>query len=130
MRLPGPPLGVVLLRPKTQEFIHMANIAKGSLPPAGQRLVELMQRLHFGQILGLHVRAGQPVLNPLPRLVRDHKLGSEPAPRPASASEDFLLKEQVVELFDYFEQVGDGVIDLIEIKHGLPFRIQHTGPSA
>jgi hypothetical protein len=108
----------------------MANIAKGLLPPAGQRLVELMQRLHFGQILDLHIRAGQPVLNPLPRLVRDRKLGSEPTPRPASAREDFLLKEQVVELFAYFEHIGDGVIDLIEVKHGLPFRLQHTEPPA
>jgi hypothetical protein len=108
----------------------MANIAKGSLPPARQRLVEMMQRLHFGQILGLHIRAGQPVLNPLPRLVRDRKLGSEPIPRSASAQEDFLLKEQVVELFAYFEQVGNGVIDLIEIKHGLPFRLRHTEPTA
>jgi hypothetical protein len=108
----------------------MANVAKASLPPAGQRLVELMQRLHFGQILGLHVRGGQPVLNPLPRLVRDRKLGTEPLPRPASPREDFLLKEQVAELFDYFDQVGDGVIDLIEVKHGLPFRLQHTEPPA
>lgn len=106
----------------------MANIAKGSLPPAGQRLVEMMQRLHFGQILGLHIRAGQPVLNPLPRLVRDRKLGSEPSPRLASPRENFLLKEQIVELFTYFEQVGNGVIDLIEVKHGLPFRLQHEEP--
>jgi hypothetical protein len=108
----------------------MANVAKGSLPQAGQRLVELMQRLHFGQVLNLHVRDGGPVLDPPPRLVRDRKLGSEPAPRPASPDEDFLLKEQVVELFDHLEQIGDGVIDLIEVKHGLPFRVQHTEPPA
>jgi hypothetical protein len=103
---------------------------KGALPPERQRLVELMQRLHFGQIVGLRIRTGQPVLDPLPRLIRDRKLGSEPVPRRASPCEDFLLKEQVVELFDYFDQIGDGVIDLIEIKHGLPFRLQHTEPPA
>ncbi|HEY7424644.1 MAG TPA: hypothetical protein VH682_10480 [Gemmataceae bacterium] len=108
----------------------MANIAKASLPPAGQRFVELMQRLHFGQILDLRIRAGQPVLNPLPRRVRDRKLGSDPAPRLASPREDFLLKEQVLDLFAYFDQIGDGVIDLIEVKHGLPFRLQHTEPPA
>ena len=73
---------------------------------------------------------GQPDFDPRPRLVRDRNLGSEPAPRPASPHEDFLLKEQVVELFDYFDQIGDGVIDLIEVKHGLPFRLQHTQPPA
>jgi hypothetical protein len=106
----------------------MANLAKGSLSPARQRLVEWMGRLHFGQILGLRIRNGQPVFDPSPRLVRDRKLGSEPLPRPASSHEDFLLKEQIVELFTYFEQVSDGVIDLIEVKHGLPFRLQHTEP--
>jgi hypothetical protein len=85
-----------------------------------------MQRLHFGQIVGLRIVAGQPVLDPLPRFVRDRKLGSEPMPRLSSPREDFLLKEQVVELFAYFDQIGDGVIDLIEVKHGLPFRLQHT----
>jgi hypothetical protein len=108
----------------------MANIAKGSLPPAGQRLVESMQSLYFGQILGLHVRNGLPVVDPPPRRVRDYKLVSEPAPRAASPREDFLLREQVVELFDYFKQIGDGVIDLIEVKHGLPFRVLHTLPPA
>jgi hypothetical protein len=108
----------------------MANIAKRTLPPAGQRLVELMQRLHFGQILGLRIRNGQPDFAVPPRLVRDRKLGSEPTPRPISAPEDFLLKEQVVELFAYLEEIGDGVIDLIEVKHGLPFRLQHTEPPA
>jgi hypothetical protein len=35
---------VAFLRLGAQEFIRMANIAKGSLPPAGQRLIEMMQR--------------------------------------------------------------------------------------
>lgn len=102
--------------------------SKGALLPERRRLVELMQRLHFGQIVGLHLRNGRPVLDPPPQLVRDRKLGSEPMPRSASPCEDFLLKQQVVELFAYFDEIGDGVVDLIEIKHGLPFRLQHTEP--
>jgi hypothetical protein len=41
-----------------------------------------------------------------------------------------LLKEQVVELFAYFDQISNGVIDLIEVKHGLPFRVLHSVPAA
>jgi hypothetical protein len=108
----------------------MANVAKKSLSPSRQRLIELMQRLCFGQIVGLRIRAGQPVLDPLPQFIRDRKLGSEPVPRPASPHDDFLLEAQVLELFAYFDQIGDGVIDLIEVKHGLPFRLQHTEPPA
>jgi hypothetical protein len=104
------------------------SVTKGALSPERQRLVELMQRLHFGQILSLHIHAGQPVLDPLPRLIRDRKLGSEPLPRQSSPREDFLIKQQVVELFAYFDPIDDGVIDLIEVKHGLPFRLQYTEP--
>jgi hypothetical protein len=106
------------------------NIAKGSLPPARQRLVELMQQLSFGQILGLHIRHGQPVFEPRPRIVRDIKLASEPALRAAAGRDDFLLKQQVVELFAFCDRLHDGTIDVLEVKHGLPFRLQHTEPLA
>jgi hypothetical protein len=107
-----------------------SNIAKRSLPPARQRLVESMQRLHYGQIQGLRIRDGQPVLDPPPRVIRDVKLASEESPRPERGQCDFLIKQQVIELFAYFDQIHDGVIDLIEVKHGLPFRLQHTEPPA
>ncbi len=101
-------------------------ITKGSLAWERRRLVELMQDLHFGQIVNLRLRKGQPVFDPPPRLIRDRKLGSEEAPRSASPSDDFLLKRQVVDLFTSFDQIHDGTIDLIEVKHGLPFRLQYT----
>lgn len=106
------------------------SVTKGALLLERRRLVELMQRLHFGQIVGLRLRSGQPVLDPPPQLIRDRKLGSEPLSRPTSPCADFLLKEQVVALFASFDEIGDGVVDLIEIKHGLPFRLQHTEPIA
>ena len=107
-----------------------SSTTKGTLSPQRRRLVERMQCLHFGQIVDLCIRDGQPVLDPPPRLVHDRKLGSEPLARPSFAGEDFLLKEQVVALFDYFDRIVDGVIDSIEVKHGLPFRLQHTEPAA
>jgi hypothetical protein len=107
-----------------------AKIAKGSLRPNCRRLVELMRQLHFGQIVGLRIDEGDPVYDPPPRLVYDKKLGSEPAPRPVSGREDFLLKQQVVELFALFDQLRNGMIDVIEVKNGLPFRVQHSEPLA
>jgi hypothetical protein len=89
----------------------------------------MMQRLHYGQILALAVRDGQPVLEPPPRFIRDVKLASEDNPRTERGPGDFLLKQQVVELFAYFDQIHNGVIDVIEVKHGLPFRLLHTQPT-
>ena len=102
--------------------------SKQSLSPARQRLVELMRRLHFGQVLDLHVRGGEPQFDPPPRVVRDLKLDSEPDSRPATGREDYLLKRPVVELLRFLDRLQDGVIDVVEVKHGLPFRLQYTEP--
>jgi hypothetical protein len=82
-----------------------------------------MQRMNFGRIEALVVRNGQPVLTPPPTMIREHKFGAENGPRPELGAADFLLKQQVIELFDFFDELRDGVIDVLEIKHGLPFRM-------
>jgi hypothetical protein len=88
-------------------------------------LVRILRRLQFGQVLGLRVRGGEPVFDPPPTLVRDVKFPLDPAAR-KEVGEDFLVKQQFVELFDHFDRLGDGVIDSLEVKHGLPFRLQQT----
>lgn len=56
----------------------MSTIAvKSDLSAPRRRMVELMQELGFGRIETLLVRAGDPVLNPPPRVVREVKLGVE-----------------------------------------------------
>lgn len=98
-------------------------VQKSSVPVPRQRLVKLMQRINFGRIENLAIAGGQPVLAPPPRIVREIKLGGENGPRPEAAIDDFALKSQVVELFRTLDDRRDGVIDVLEIKHGLPFRL-------
>jgi hypothetical protein len=102
---------------------------KSALPPARRRLVELMQSLCFGQIENLVLRGGQPTFDPEPRVVHEIKFGGENGPRSELAAGDFRLKSQVIELFQHFDRLGDAVIERIEVKHGLPFRLIHTNPS-
>ena len=97
--------------------------AKSCLSDAQVRLIELMQRINFGRIFDLKVRRGQPVMDPLPRVIRDIKFGGDNKPRPEAAKTDFALKAQVRELFAELEAMGDGVIPCIEIQRGLPFRM-------
>jgi len=99
------------------------TVALASLPPAGERLVRLMQELNFGQVWGLVVRDGEPVFDPPPRVVREVKFGGENGPRPETAKGDFALKAQVRELLAQLESLGDGIVECIEVKHGLPFRM-------
>ena len=107
----------------------MSNVSsKSQLPASRRRLVELMQRINFGRIEHLAVRGGEPVLDPPPRVVREIKIGGENGPRAEVRSDDFCLKRQVTELFDHLRELGNGVVESLEIKHGLPFRLMVARP--
>lgn len=95
----------------------------GNLPESSKRLVRVMQAVNFGRIDGLVVREGQPVFDPPPRVLREIKLGGENDARQETGLGDFGLKRQVVELFDHLNRFGEGVLETLEIKHGLPFRM-------
>jgi hypothetical protein len=82
-----------------------------------------MQALNFGTIEGLAVASGEPVLDPPPRITREVKFGAENGARPESSLGDFAIKVQVRELFDAITEIRDGVIERIEVRHGLPFRM-------
>ena len=96
---------------------------KGNLSPARQRLVELMQRLNFGRIDHLEVRGGEPVLDPMPAVVREHKFCADNTPRP-EAGRDCKLKNQVADLMALLDEIGDGTISVLSFKHGLPFHAE------
>lgn len=96
---------------------------KAALSEMRRQLVELMQSINFGRIENLTIRDGDPVLEPLPRIVREVKFGGENGPRPERDVRNFLLKTQVVELFHSLDQIDNGVLVVLEIKHGLPFRM-------
>ncbi|NLE57388.1 MAG: hypothetical protein GX616_03445 [Planctomycetes bacterium] len=100
-----------------------APVTKSTLSPAQARLVDLMQRLNFGRIEDLHVLNGEPLFDPPPRVFRDVRPGRDNGPRPEAGKADFDLKTEVVDLFVHLEAVGDGVIERIEVQHGLPFRM-------
>lgn len=71
---------------------------KSTLLPAQAELVELMQQLDFGNVEGLVIRNGLPVLKPRPRLIRDVKFGAGNGRRSESGLTDFALKSSVQEL--------------------------------
>jgi hypothetical protein len=98
-------------------------LSKKNLSASRAALLELMQYICFGRIEELTVRDGEPILHPRPAIVREIKLAGENGPRREHDAADFLLKQQVVELFAFFDGLRDGNIDVLEIKHGLPFRM-------
>jgi hypothetical protein len=101
---------------------------KATLSFARRRLLEWMQRINFGRIEELTIVGGEPTYTPPPRVVREIKFGGENGPRPELAAADFSLKAQVIELFQAFDLIRDGTIAVLELKHGLPFRMIFADP--
>ncbi|QDV62499.1 hypothetical protein [Crateriforma conspicua] len=108
----------------------MELIHKSSLSLQRQLLVETLQRVNFGRLEHIRFRSGQPELHDDSKIVREHKFSAENGPRPESDKSDFTLKRPLVELFQYFDQRVDGEIDVLEVKHGLPFRMIVIEPAA
>ena len=103
---------------------------KSSLSIGGRKLVQLLQRVDFGRVEGIVVGGGEPVFDPPPRIIREIKFGGENGPHPKAGREDFALKAQVCDLFAQLEELGDGVILRLEVKHGLPFKMDVEGGAA
>jgi hypothetical protein len=105
---------------------------KHPLSRARSRLAELLSSIHFGRILDLHVRGGEPVLDDprhAPRIVRTVKLSGSNQPRPRIPF-DPLQKREIADLLRLLDDVGDGVIGRLEIAHGLPLFAEVHEPAA
>lgn len=99
------------------------QVTKAQLTPSQRCLVEWMQRMYFGRIEGLRVQVGEPVCDPPPRCIREIKLGKEAVSHPLIECEDFALREEVLDLLAQMKRIDDGVIQLVEVRHGLPVRM-------
>jgi len=110
-----------------REGAQLAPLSTHDLLPSERALVEAMQDLGFGRFEFMRIDHGEIALDPWPMCVRDVKFCST-WERPTTA-EDFLLKPQVTDLFEYVREVDAGEIRTLEVKHGLPFsmEIEMTG---
>ena len=95
------------------------------LPAESARLVRLMQSLGFGTISGLHVAKGQPVFKPEPVITHEIKLGAGNSDHPAMYQQDFYVKAHVVDLFELMTKIRNGVITVIDVRFGLPYRVDY-----
>jgi hypothetical protein len=95
-----------------------------SLRPAERRLVELLQELNFGRVESLFVRAGAPLLEPAPKIIKTLKMGGQNGPREETGLNDFLLKSSVVELLAIIRTLRDDEVLTITVMHGLPHLVE------
>ena len=84
-----------------------------------------MQQLNFGRIEGLSIRRGEPVFEPMPKIVVEHKFAAENGPRPEATKGDFLLKNQHLDLFRLFDRLQNQDFATLRVLHGTPFSCEH-----
>ena len=99
-------------------------ITKSCLSAAQIHLVELLQNLNFGRVEVLKVTGGEPVFDPPPRIIQKLKIGGENGRRPEVAFTEFRLKQGLIELLDLITSLGDGEIQSIEVRYGLPCALE------
>ncbi|MFO0815308.1 MAG: hypothetical protein U0796_19000 [Gemmatales bacterium] len=99
--------------------------SKRQLSIPRQQLIEVMQRFAFCDIRHLPIVRGEPVLAGL-QVVHELKLGADNDPRIQLHLKDFILKKCQVELMEILDSVGDGVLESVEVKFGLPYRVRVT----
>jgi len=106
----------VALRPQTRV------IRKSQLSAKRRWLVDAMQGLSYGRIKDLIVVDREPVVKPPPKICPRRKLTGPRYRRRAVPRGDYILKGQVVNLFEELDNMVDGRIT-IEVRDGLPFDI-------
>jgi hypothetical protein len=87
-----------------------------------QALVRLLQSINFGYVEGLEVRGAEPVFSPAPTVLVEVKLDSESEPRRETNLADFELRAEVTRLMQQLDLLGDGSIDRIDVRYGVPRR--------
>jgi broad specificity phosphatase PhoE len=97
------------------EFPHLSDERK--------RLVELMQRVDFGCIDGLQIKAGQPQWEVTPQVKEIHCLTQQdPSPQPLPTTRRQRLSGVLRELFRRLDTVSLATVSIV-VQHGHPIRL-------
>ena len=99
---------------------HITRLSQLSAPR--QALVRLFQSINFGYVEGLEVRGSEPVFSPAPVVFVEVKLDAGNALPPEVDLADFELRTEVIRLMERFDELGNGSIERIDVRYGVPRR--------
>ena len=51
------------------------------------------------------------------------KLASDKGSWPEPDNQDYALRSQEIEMLEHLSRLQDGTLDVVEVKHGLPFKL-------
>ncbi len=101
-----------------------------SLTPAEQYLTRLMQSLGCGKLRNVPVHNGQPAFEAPMTVVRLVKLRPGEADQPSfqPPTTDFPLRREVLRLLHEIRAVKEGIVERLEVVHGLPTMAELAEP--
>lgn len=102
--------------------VRQAETNTNPLSAPRRRLLALCREIHFGRIEEFDIRDGEPVFDPAPCVVREIKFNGEQAV-PARQDGDIPLRNQSAEMFAWFDRLKSAHVFYLEVKHGLPFKM-------
>jgi hypothetical protein len=88
-----------------------------------QALVRLFESVNFGQILAVTIQDGDPVFDPKSIVLLDVKLDADEGERHELELSDFALRDEVRRLMRRLDELKNGRIERIEVRHGVPWRL-------
>jgi hypothetical protein len=99
---------------------------KNELSPEEKSLLDLMRSIQYGRIFYLKLAEGRIRFLPETERVDDFKLGTQKKSARLDAKDDFELKKEAAEFFRRLREVKNGIVEVVEIKRGLPdiFRVR------
>ena len=114
--------------PRTR--VNPPEVRRSDLSPAWRQFADVCSRLWTGSVHDLEIRGGEPAFAPHTVIVRTVSLTRGDRPCPPDPSDDYAVRREVLELIAHACQLGDGVIERIEVTAGLPRSFQLRGPAA
>jgi hypothetical protein len=96
------------------------ELRRTSLSPTKRILVDRAHEVQFGRIENLMIINGEPHFGTETRLIRTITFTGADNRSKSRVADDFPLKRPWIELFDHFALIGDGLIEKIDLKAGMP----------
>jgi hypothetical protein len=99
------------------------RISLKSLSPARQDLLICMHEKQFGSIRNLVIVNGEPMMQRA-KVTRRRNLTKLTSAKPVSRN--FILKDAQIQLLDQLDEVGNGELELVTFRNGLPCELEHS----
>lgn len=100
--------------------VSMPAAKRGAPSPAVLAVVQLCLDLQYGRIERLHVRDGELVLDPMPKVIRTVKFSDPTTKRSASTLAEVLSKPQTQAFIREISRMMSGCIQRLEVRDGQP----------